>query len=154
MSADDSAERLAIRELVNRYFFAIDDRDEALLASCFTAEATAHYHKGFVTEVRLKNGGDIARFLLDRTSVYSATNHVASNMNIARHVDTARVVIHTVATCVVGSQGKVLVRGIRYEDDLVREPDGWRIRHRVHIPQWQYEAAAVTPAIPIKNKAP
>jgi hypothetical protein len=149
MSDERQNQELQIRALLERYSFAIDSRDEAMLASCFTVDATAHYHKGFVTEVFLKTAAEISRFLLQRTSVYSATNHLISNARIEIDKTTARVEMHVIAHCIVSAQPKVLVRGIRYEDDLVRETRGWSIRHRVHVPQWQYEAATVPPAIPV-----
>jgi hypothetical protein len=144
-------EQQRIRNVLERYLFAIDTRDEAAVASCFMADATAQYHKGFATEVFLKENRAIAKFLLDRTSVYSTTNHTTSNASITINGDRARAVTHAIAHVVVASPAKVLIRGLRYEDDLVRRPDGWFIRHRVHNPLWQYEADSIPPAIPVRK---
>jgi hypothetical protein len=45
----------------------------------------------------------------------------------------------------VAGPGHVMVRGLRYEDRLVRQADGWRIAHRIHRSLWQYDAEAVSP---------
>jgi len=47
-----------------------------------------------------------------------------------------------------GGKGRIRVRGLRYIDDFVKTPEGWRIRHRVHIPIWQYEVVSVPPGLP------
>jgi len=142
----------SIRELLEQYFHAIDSRDEQLLTSCFTADATALYHKGFVTQVSLVSSEGIARFLLKRTSVYSATTHLIGNTRIQVKDNTACTAMFSVANCVVANEPKILVRGIRYEDNLVRSDEaGWLIKDRVHIPQWQYEVASVLPAIPTRE---
>lgn len=145
------ADRQAVRDVLERYFYAIDARDEHAVTSCFTADARAHYHKGAITEVFLENAGPIAKFLLDRTAVYSATNHTLSNASITIEGATARAVTHAIATVIVATQPRALVRGILYEDELVRDGSGWLIRHRTHIPVWQYEAPAVPPAIPVRK---
>jgi hypothetical protein len=44
--------------------------------------------------------------------------------------------------------GQVLVRGLRYDDRLVREDGAWRIASRRHNPLWQYETVSVLPRVP------
>lgn len=122
-----------------------------MLIACFTAEAVAHYHKGFEAEVRLYTAVNIARFLLKRTLLYAATNHQACNIRICVRADSASSVIHALAHLLLASEPKILVRGMRYEDELIRIDDTWRIRSRLHTPRWQYEAVAVRPAIPLGN---
>jgi hypothetical protein len=34
----------------------------------------------------------------------------------------------------------VLIRWVRVTDELVREPSGWKIAKRRHVPQLQYES--------------
>ena len=140
-----------VRNVLERYLYAVDSRDEKALASCFTADAKAHYHKGYATEVFLQRNTEIAKFLLDRTSVYSSTNHLTSNASITIDGDRANAITHAIAHVITSSDGRVLVRGLRYIDELVRAADGWSIQSRVHVPLWQYEAASVPPAIPVRS---
>jgi hypothetical protein len=42
----------------------------------------------------------------------------------------------------------VLVRGLRYDDRLLRENGEWRIEARRHNPLWQYETRCVPPRVP------
>ncbi len=136
-----------IRRVLERYYFGIDTRDRDVVASCFTRDAQALYHKGFDTEVALSGNYGIADFLLERISVYSGTNHLASNTSVRIDGATAHAECHAIAHVVYA--GDVRIRGLRYVDDLVRAADGaWRIARRTHIPLWQYHAAEVKPSIP------
>ncbi len=45
-----------------------------------------------------------------------------------------------------GAAGTVISRGLRYKDDWVRTPQGWRIRYRLHTRTWNFETLAVPPA--------
>lgn len=148
MSLQPTVSAPEIRALLEQYFFAVDARDEALLQACFAADATGHYHRGFATEVVLEGAAAIARFLLQRVSMYSHTTHAIANFRVTAAGSGARSVMHAISTCVYTADSRILVRGLRYEDELVRGDDGWRIRHRLHVPQWQYDVAAVPPAIP------
>jgi hypothetical protein len=76
------------------------------------------------------------------------TSHAVASQQITldgglAHADTF-VVAHLVEGAVAGP-GAILVRGLRYTDDLVRTEEGWRIAHRRHHSLWQYEAKAVSP---------
>ena len=93
---------------------------------------------------------EIARFLLNRTAVYSATNHQISSVRISPAGEGCASDMFAIAHVVDRERSLVLVRGLRYEDELVREEGEWRIQRRTHTPQWQFEAAAVPPAIPVR----
>jgi hypothetical protein len=43
--------------------------------------------------------------------------------------------------------GRILARGLRYLDDLIKDPAGWQISRRMHIPIWQYEVASIPPGM-------
>lgn len=147
-TTDPHRDEQLIRSVLERYFYGIDSRDRAIVASCFTDDAKAIYHKGFTTEERHTGGGAIADSLITRISVYSHTNHLGSNTAVTLSGDTAHAVTHAIAHVIYGD---IRVRGIRYIDDLVRGADGeWRIAQRTHIPLWQYHAESVTPSVPTK----
>jgi len=48
-----------------------------------------------------------------------------------------------------GEPPKIIVRGLRYRDQVVRLKEGWRISALEHGPLWQFEALATAPSIPI-----
>jgi len=142
------AHDFAVRAVLEQYFHAIDSRNEILLTECFAPDASVHYHKGFEAEVRLSKADAIARFLLHRTSQYRATNHHASNTRVVATGDSASAVTYAVAHVVLAQKPKILVRGIRYDDQLALTDGRWQIQSRLHVPLWQYEAVSVPPAIP------
>lgn len=74
------------------------------------------------------------------------TSHAPSNQVVTVTGDAATA--DTLVTChLVGADGRVQVRGLRYLNDLVRTADGWRISHRQHFVLWQYEARRVEPTM-------
>ncbi len=135
-----------IRDVLERYFFALDTRDEALLASCFTGDATILYHVGSPAEVALRGREAIVRRLHGRTKDFTATTHARSNTVARVNGDTATADTHAVVHVLTGSHMRV--RGIRYHDVLVRQADGWQIRERTHVPVWQHDAIGVPPFLP------
>jgi len=147
-SADAAAlaDRLCIRETLERYFHGLDSRDEDELAACFADDAVATHHKGSDTEFTLSGGREIARYFCTLMRKYAASHHTASNAVIRVAGDTASA--DTFATVHIVSGEQMRVRGIRYLDDLVRKDGGWRIRGRTHIPLWQFEVPAVKPFLP------
>lgn len=37
---------------------------------------------------------------------------------------------------------KIIVRGLKYNDKLIKTDEGWQIVYRIHIPLWQSEMGA------------
>lgn len=138
-----------VRRILEKYMSCLDRRDYAGIASCFTDDAEIQYD---LKPWRFKGGrelADQARFI----EQYTATNHAVSNVDIELSGDTAHTHIFAVATLLAGTEvsGRVLVRGIHYEDWLARSANGWRISRRIHRPTWQFDAESqvrVFPAVP------
>lgn len=135
----------AIRDTIERCFFALDARDEPLLRSCFTAAGTARYHRGSGQAVDLPDVDAIARYNIDRMRSYTASTHLIANCLIEVKGDEARAQTHAIAYVIVGAQ--VLARGLKYIDDIVQVGDHWLIRHRDHGSVWQFNAPLVQPTV-------
>ena len=140
------AEKAAVREALENYFHGLDAREENDLAACFTADAVATHHSGSDSEFTLTGGAAIARYFCGLLSTFTATNHALSNSVIRVTGDTASADTYAIATVVI--KQRVLVRGLRYLDELILVSGQWRIRKRTHIQLWQYEAEAVKPFLP------
>jgi ketosteroid isomerase-like protein len=128
------ADRSAIRDLALRYCTAVDRRDWDLLAELFLPDATVDVQRS-----NLMRGTDeiVARYRRG-LSRYDATHHMVTNHEIAVDGDSAR------HSCLVHAQhmrpdaagSTIFTIGGRYEDQLVRTPQGWRFKHRELVTIW------------------
>src|SRR5437763_4182404 len=117
-----------ITELCYRYGYAVDRRDWTELASLFTPDANAYY-----MDLPACHGyqaiEDTCRAAL---TPLSATQHLITNVVVRLDGD------HAEATCYLQAQhvknrtpgGDNFTIAGRYDDQLARTPDGWRIRER------------------------
>ena len=133
--ADFQENWLEITALVNRYAQAVDGKDWALYASCFTTDAEIDYSSA---------GG--ARGGVAESTAWLAT--AMAPLSVSQHYITNQVieVSGEDATCrayffgVVGNQSRtesslIWVGGI-YEDVLRRTEAGWRIAELVDVSLW------------------
>jgi hypothetical protein len=131
---------------ISRYLYALDAPDMDALATCFTADVEVVYHAGAAQE-RSQKGREplVARFDAN-TKNYSTRTHALANFHVTIANGVATSVSHVVATVV--RNHRVMVRGIRYSDELVEDDGDWRIRRREHRPLWQYEALRTRLEVP------
>ncbi len=135
LMADFQENWLEITALVNRYAQALDGKDWALYASCFTSDAEIDYSSA---------GG--ARGGVAESTAWLAT--MLAPLSVSQHFITNQVIEQNgeEATCrayffgVVGNQSEtesslIWVGGI-YEDRLRRTEAGWRIAELVDISLW------------------
>jgi 3-phenylpropionate/cinnamic acid dioxygenase small subunit len=126
MPADEIADQLAIHDALFRYAHALDDRDWQLLRTCFTEDA--------VCEVGAKLTGidSIIAFAEGVLSRFDVTQHLIANPRCMIDGDRAESVCDLQAQHIARGApgGERYVIGGRYEDSLVRTPEGWRIAHR------------------------
>jgi ketosteroid isomerase-like protein len=116
-------DRTAIRELLLRYARGVDARDASLVASCFTADAA---YRGALAAGTIT---DALTALGDAMRRYRATRHAITAQEVEVDGDSAR----SQADCTAQHwlpDGSSRTVAVRYHDDLVRGPDGWRIRRR------------------------
>lgn len=138
----ETADRLAITDVVTRYFMAIDRRDWVSLRSCFTDDV-----EGIYEGVRVAGGADRImdfftgtspfRFPLEivdlRTSMHFIGNHfarISGDTATAQTYAQAHLIDHPPAG------PRMRTRGLRYHDELVRADGRWLIRRREHILDW------------------
>jgi len=128
-------ERQEICDLLNKYCRALDNRDWASLASCFTPNAVAIY-----AELGIQQGYPAieatCRKALER---FDSSQHLIANYDIEISGDTATAscYLHAQHTKAGKKGGENLTLGGTYYDDLVRTPQGWRIRQRNLRILWQ-----------------
>ncbi|MEY4373066.1 MAG: hypothetical protein RL219_1835 [Actinomycetota bacterium] len=123
----------SIIDLVGRYCWAIDNLDRPALERVFLPDATAVLGSGE---------------LQGRDAIWTRIHGVLSRLDTSQHVlgshvvevdgDTARSRCYFVAQHVRQSAegGPHYVVAGSYQDDVVRTPDGWRIKHRLLTTIW------------------
>ncbi|GAA4709289.1 hypothetical protein GCM10023215_58590 [Pseudonocardia yuanmonensis] len=137
MQDGDLADRLAVRDVLERYTHAMDRRDEALMRSCFTPDADLSYFGG----LRRFTGTEFADTFVSSLEPFGFIDHSISSLRITVDGDIAAVDVHLCATMALKDAPVVLIRWVRVTDELVREPSGWKIAKRRHVPQLQYESS-------------
>jgi hypothetical protein len=136
-----------IHRLIVAYADGVDDRDFAGVAACFTPDARASY-----SGRELAPGVDAIVAHVRGLERFVATTHQVSNVTVDVAADgrSARARSTAVAWLVApGDPPPLLVRGLRYHDDLRRDDGfGWRITRRVHTVRWMWEGTAQVPTDP------
>jgi hypothetical protein len=143
------ADHRSITEVIHRYFFGADQRDYELLLSCYHADARLVVDGVLVADsraaLRRRYAAGPPRVIGGEGPVLGTT-HVAGQISVDEDGDTARTVTLATAYLVVGGDQdrRLIVRGLRYSDRLVRLDDGWKIVDRLLALDWMYE---VTPSV-------
>lgn len=132
----DIADRLAIRDVLDRYAYAMDRRDPALMRTCFTPDADLSYLGG----LRTFTGSEFADQFVSTLEPFGFIDHTVSSIRIVVDGDVASADMHICATMEHLAGSVVLVRWVRVTDEFVRAPEGWRVARRQHVPYLQYES--------------
>lgn len=130
---DQSADILAIMDVVNRYGVAIDTKDHALLATCFTPDAVVKYGSRTVA------GADVAAFVQGATVGRQAMQHLLGSHQVKVNGDTATCLCHLNSTHVFDGGKKIQTTIGTYRDTLSRTPAGWKIVARSLDVAWSEE---------------
>jgi 3-phenylpropionate/cinnamic acid dioxygenase small subunit len=133
-------DRQQIYNVLVRYAEGIDRRDFDAVATCFTVDADASYGGKSVGP----GVGAILEFLRHGVESSLASTHLVGNLQIEIDGDRATSVSAVIAVHVVdrAEEGtRVLIRGLRYHDQLKRVDSGWRIAERVHEQRWMADCA-------------
>jgi uncharacterized protein (TIGR02246 family) len=122
---------LAIRSLVARYAFVMDDRDVDAIPALFTRNARVTTGDGVMNS---QGRDELVKLYEGRFAMLGATNHVVQGMDIA--VDgpaTAHGQIQSTAE--VYRNGVHQVVALRYHDTYEKEDGAWRIatRHMLYF---------------------
>lgn len=151
MTGIDSATALSdeaqVRWLIERYYVAIDAKDADLMRSCFTEDTKVVYHAGEGDrEIRLGNRDELLAYLTAGTAWNGPSIHALSSTHV--RIVNGTMESTSFAVAYLDVNGKVLVRGLRYNDQFEKGPDGWRIRHRRHKAIWQFNGDSVPSMVP------
>jgi len=139
ITAEEAADRLAIRELVDAYAHHADFREPELQADLFA--------DGARTLVHLGEGGEPAQVLTTREahvegfsglSRYAATTHLNGQFTITLDGGTATGEGYCMAHHILESdEGRMLiVMSIRYEDRYAKQDGAWLFAERKLIITW------------------
>lgn len=125
----DVADRLSIRELMERYADAVIRRAAPDWAATWAErDAEWHFAGAAAAQPVLGKANIVRRWETRMTEVQSLHFHVQP-ATIAIDGDRAQASSHTLELFGLGSHAMRLVQG-RYEDELVREDGAWRFRVR------------------------
>jgi hypothetical protein len=141
-----AVERFQIRELIERFFHALDTRNKPMFLACFAPDASFTARAGTSEETTHAGAEQIvdALWQLDRT--YQQGSHVVANVAIQLTSETtANATTFVIANLLMNRL--VVVRGTRLDDRLTKGPNGWMFEHRSHSVLWQYAAPAIIPPI-------
>jgi hypothetical protein len=130
MSMQEISDRLEIQDLMVRYSYAIDNRDWDALDDVFTPDAHIDYS---VFGGSVGNLEETKKFLAEAMPMFSTLQHMVSGTSMQIDGDTARTKTQCHNPMTLGDEENpdLMVCGLWYVDQLVRTPDGWRIKERV-----------------------
>jgi len=130
-----------IRALLHRYATALDNKDWALLADCFVADASAFYE----TIGELEGYPAIEALCRTALSNMTRTQHLIGNIDITIDGDsaTSSCYLHAQHVRVGAPGGDTNIIAGCYEDELVRTARGWRICRRNLGVWWTFGNPAV-----------
>lgn len=146
--------RSEIRAVLERYFFGLDARDENTLHSCFSNTAYYEANTGQGRKIVFHGASEIAATLVRLMERFEATLHLTASPFISVEGDRATADVFASAQLCLATPaegGQILVRGVRYRDELERIDGHWRITRRVHTTLWQHNASSIEPFVPRAN---
>ncbi len=132
-------DRQAIVDLLVDYCWALDSRNFKMLEDVFHVDATA-----FLGTERPSRESIIEKISTSLAPL-DASQHLISNHKIVITGDeaTSRCYLQSQHVRNAAEGGSNYIIGGRYEDELVRTPDGWRIIRRVLHRDWKEGNLAV-----------
>ena len=122
----DIADRLAIETLVNLYCHHADYNPPESMRGVFLPDAVWEVP---AMDLRCEGIEAIVAFFTQSRAGFGSARHVTSNLVIEGDGDQATASCY-LQVIKVDEDPKQIVSFGRYQDELVRTPDGWRFRHR------------------------
>src|SRR5665213_4277603 len=141
MTDDYVRDRLAIADVINRYFRAVDHMDFSRLASCFTDDIEASYDGTKVCGGRVQLMATFEGLNPDypmHIPQLKVTMHLMANHMADIEGDTAWAETYAISHLVDVHEGqdRMRSRGLRYVDELRFAEGEWKLRRREHIVDW------------------
>ena len=143
--SDDLTNRLLLRELVDTYAIAVDNRDTERFVSLFLPDAVlAIYEPDVPDAVVTFTGADELRTVTKLLQNFGTTFHLMANHLCQFNGDTASGEVYCLASHLLESDSGLinLCMYIRYYDTYALTADGWRFAQRKVKRQWTEEHAA------------
>jgi hypothetical protein len=141
LTTDHHEMTTAAGQLMNDYFFGLDAGDFERAAACFTEGVECSYGG-----IDLPPGRDaVVDYLHGALDGVRSTRHFSTSSGPVQSGAGVRVRTHAIAYVVVGEggTGEAQVRGITYDDELVKTEKGWLVARRSHNVDWTSSASAV-----------
>ena len=148
------ADRLDIRDLVDRYAQCVDSLQYEQVAAVFTEDGVLSVcdQPGVATVTRERHGRADITQAMRWVKRHAMTAHTIGNHTATIEGDTATGETRCIAHHIGGEPGALtdLIWNLRYRDTYTRTAEGWRIAHRVLLLDAESEqpwngAAARTP---------
>jgi hypothetical protein len=146
-----SADRLAIRELVDAYAFCADSRDAEGQKALFTDDTHFVVYMGGEGSEPTDDlrGREALTPVFDTLNVYEVTMHFNGQSTVALEGDRATADTYCLAHHVYSEDGerKLMIAALRYQDAFAKADETWRFAERRLYVRWTetrtLEAAAV-----------
>ena len=130
---EESIDKQYIRELQNRYSYAIDSAQYSNLDAMFTPDATYHFVTGFTDNIEA-----LKKTIQDALQPLTSSQHINGNQWAEIEGDRATAgcyfTVHMFKEGV--ADGEHFEMGGRYDDELLRTPNGWRFTSRTITILW------------------
>jgi uncharacterized protein (TIGR02246 family) len=140
ISADEAADRLAIRELVDAYAFCADTRDAEGQKALFTDDTHfVVYMAGEGSDATDDlRGRESLTPVFDNLNTYEVTMHFNGQSTVALDDDGATGETYCLAHHVYSADGerKLMIAALRYQDVLVKTDGTWRFAERRRYVRW------------------
>lgn len=134
-------DKLALRQLVEQYFHGVDHKDLAAVADCFASDC--FFQINVEPPVKL-HGREAVRTMFSENAPILMSNHSVSHHTIQAEGNRLIGITYAVAHLLIkpADAKRILIRGLRYDDEYIREEGRWRIARRIHNPLWQTDAVS------------
>jgi 3-phenylpropionate/cinnamic acid dioxygenase small subunit len=128
--SDGRSDNDLITDVLVRYATGIDTKDWTLFRTCFTDDVQADYGEGVGSWTDVDA---ITEYMTAMHADMVDTKHRLTNFVIDVDGDSATASTYVHAVLVVTHDPLTWYEPVgRYEDRLVRTPEGWRISHRLY----------------------
>jgi 3-phenylpropionate/cinnamic acid dioxygenase small subunit len=137
LSLQEISDRLEIQDLFVRYSHAVDTKDWDLYRTVFTEDAYIDYSEMGGSKGDLE---ETVAFLASAMPMFASTQHLVANTVLTLDGDTAstRTICFNPMVMEMDGAERVFFCGLWYRDELVRTPDGWKIKHRYEERSYTY----------------
>jgi hypothetical protein len=140
ISADEAADRLAIRELVDAYAFCADRRDAEGQKALFTDDTHfVVYMAGEGSDATdERHGRESLTPVFDNLNTYEVTMHFNGQSTVTLDGDRATGETYCLAHHVFSDDGerKLMIAALRYRDIFVKTDGTWRFAERRLYVRW------------------